>query len=35
VYAAVNERHGPFVAEEKTEFLFYTDGPLDYFIEEK
>ena len=34
-YAAVNERHGPFVAEEETEFLFYTDGPFDYFIEEK
>ena len=34
-YAAVNERHGPFVAEEDTEFLFYTDGPFDYFIEEK
>jgi quercetin dioxygenase-like cupin family protein len=34
-YASVNERHGPFVAEEETEFLFYTDGPFDYFIEEK
>jgi quercetin dioxygenase-like cupin family protein len=34
-YAAVNERHGPFVAEEETEFLFYTDGPFDYFIEDK
>ena len=34
-YAAVNERHGPFVAEQDTEFLFYTDGPFDYFIEEK
>jgi quercetin dioxygenase-like cupin family protein len=34
-YAAVNERHGPFVAEEETEFLFYTDGPFDYFIDEK
>jgi len=34
-YAAVNERHGPFVAEEDTEFLFYTDGPFDYFIDEK
>ena len=34
-YAAVNERHGPFVAEEETEFLFYTDGPFDYFIVEK
>ena len=34
-YAAVNERHGPLVAEEETEFLFYTDGPFDYFIDEK
>jgi quercetin dioxygenase-like cupin family protein len=34
-YAAVNERHGPMVAEEETEFLFYTDGPFDYFIDEK
>ena len=34
-YAAVNERHGPFVAEEDTEFLFYTDGPFDYHVEEK
>lgn len=34
-YAAVNERHGPFVAEQETEFLFYTDGPFDYFIDEK
>ena len=34
-YAAVNERHGPFVAEQDTEFLFYTDGPFDYFIEDK
>jgi len=34
-YAAANERHGPFVAEEETEFLFYTDGPFDYLIDEK
>ena len=27
--------NGPFVAEEETEFLFYTDGPFDYFIDEK
>ncbi|MGH9657800.1 MAG: cupin domain-containing protein [Bryobacteraceae bacterium] len=33
IYAAVNERHGPFVAEEETEFLFYTDGPFDFFVE--
>lgn len=34
-YAAVNERHGPLVAEKDTEFLFYTDGPFDYFIDDK
>ena len=34
-YAAVNERHGPFVAEEETEFLFYTDGPFDFFVEDR
>jgi quercetin dioxygenase-like cupin family protein len=34
-YAAATERHGPFVAEEETEFLFYTDGPFDYLIDEK
>ena len=34
-YAAVTERHGPFVAEQESEFLFYTDGPFDYFIDEK
>jgi quercetin dioxygenase-like cupin family protein len=34
-YAAVNERHGPFFAEEETEFLFYTDGPFDFFVEDK
>ncbi len=34
-YAAVNERHGPFLAEEETEFLFYTDGPFDFFVEDK
>jgi quercetin dioxygenase-like cupin family protein len=35
IYAAVNERHGPFVAEEETEFIFYTDGPFDFFVEDK
>jgi len=34
-YAAVNERHGPFVALEETEFLFYTDGPFDYYVEDQ
>ncbi len=33
-YAAVNERHGPFVAMEETEILFYTDGPFDMKIED-
>src|SRR2546427_4325619 len=33
-YAAVTERHGPFVAEEETEFLFYTDGPFDYLVDD-
>ena len=34
-YAAVNERHGPFIAEEETEFVFYTDGPFDFFVEDR
>lgn len=34
-YAAVNERHGPLIAEEETEFLFYTDGPFDMVVEDK
>jgi quercetin dioxygenase-like cupin family protein len=34
-YAATNERHGPFVALEETEFLFYTDGPFDFYVEDK
>lgn len=34
IYAAPNERHGPFEAEEDTEFLFYTDGPFDFFVED-
>lgn len=35
IYAAPNERHGPFTATEETEFLFYTDGPFDFFVEDK
>ena len=35
VYAAMNERHGPFVAVEEAEFLFYTDGPFDFYVEDK
>jgi quercetin dioxygenase-like cupin family protein len=34
-YAAVNEPHGPFTAEQETEFLFYTDGPFDYYLADK
>ena len=34
-YDAVNERHGPFVAVEETEILFYTDGPFDMHVEDK
>ena len=34
-YAAINERHGPFLAEQESEFLFYTDGPFDYFVDDK
>lgn len=34
-YAAVNDRHGPFIAVEETEIYFYTDGPFDVHIEEK
>lgn len=34
-YAAVNERHGPFIAVEETEIYFYTDGPFDVHVEEK
>ncbi len=35
VYSAVNERHGPFVALEETMVFFYTDGPLDFVVEDK
>jgi anti-sigma factor ChrR (cupin superfamily) len=34
-YDAVNERHGPLIAVEESEILFYTDGPFDMHIEEK
>lgn len=33
-YAAPKESHGPFVAVEPTEILFYTDGPLDFIVDE-
>ena len=35
IYAAVHERHGPFTALEETEFIFYTDGPFDFHVEDK
>ena len=34
-YAAPNDRHGPFIAVEETEILFYTDGPFDMHIEDQ
>ncbi len=34
VYSAVNERHGPFVALEETVVFFYTDGPLDFVVDD-
>ena len=33
-YDAVNERHGPLIAVEESEILFYTDGPYDLHIED-
>ena len=35
VYSAPHERHGPFLAEQETELLFFTDGPFDFFVEDK
>ena len=35
IYAAMNERHGPLVALEESEFLFYTDGPFDFYVEDE
>ncbi|MBI3665446.1 MAG: cupin domain-containing protein [Acidobacteria bacterium] len=35
VYSAPQERHGPFLARVETELLFFTDGPLDFFVEDK
>jgi anti-sigma factor ChrR (cupin superfamily) len=34
-YDAVNEHHGPLIAVEESEILFYTDGPFDMHIEDK
>ncbi len=33
-YAAPNEPHGPYTAVESTQTLFYTDGPLDFIVDE-
>ncbi len=33
-YAAPGERHGPFVMLEPSEALFYTDGPLDFIVDD-
>lgn len=33
-YAAPKEPHGPYTAVEGTEILFYTDGPLDFVVDE-
>ena len=35
VYSAPHERHGPFLAEQETELLFFTDGPFDFFVDDK
>ena len=32
-YAAPKESHGPFIAVEPTEILFYTDGPFDFIVD--
>jgi len=34
VYSAPHERHGPFLAREETELLFFTDGPFDFFVDD-
>lgn len=33
-YAAPGERHGPFVITEDSEALFFTDGPLDFIVDD-
>ena len=35
VYSAPHERHGPFLAQQETELLFFTDGPFDFFVDDK
>lgn len=34
LYAAPGERHGPFVYSDSAEVLFYTDGPLDFIVDD-
>jgi len=34
VYAAPGERHGPYNVLEPSEALFYTDGPLDFIVDD-
>jgi mannose-6-phosphate isomerase-like protein (cupin superfamily) len=33
-YAAPGERHGPYEVLEPSKALFYTDGPLDFIVDE-
>jgi quercetin dioxygenase-like cupin family protein len=33
-YAAPEDRHGPYIAEQETEILFYTDGPFDFVVDD-
>jgi quercetin dioxygenase-like cupin family protein len=35
LFAAPQERHGPFIAEQETEILFFTDGPFDYVVDDQ
>ena len=35
VYSAPHERHGPFTAAQETEIFFFTDGPFDFFVDDK
>ena len=34
LYAAPGERHGPFTYSDNAEVLFYTDGPLDFIVDD-
>jgi len=35
VYAPPGERHGPFEVLEPSEALFFTDGPLDFIVDDQ